>query len=368
MLTREQLDELLVDYLYDELSAEDRKAFEAAAADHPEVAEEVAAHRQTRNLMAEMPMVDPPQPVLDNIMRAARHAAAPSEEPMGFWAKLLSVFAQPAFATAAVVAGVGLTAFLTMSGPGNELPGGTKATSGAPVVATADDPTKQRGTRPADENLNQPMVASAKSEASKTPSEEAAPTPLPAAGGETDLAQAKPTKDIAPAEPKADNKQLQVAAAPKKAKTRTATKRKTTAKPAKPEAAPIEVAAVDKAPADQLAKSLGAATPREAELKAAEADVAKPASLNNAPARPEPSVSTHPGVGDSGANTPANAGPRLTKKFGDLVKAGKLSEAAKVLSQLEKLPTTSKAAAKKLRKQLDAAKAAQTKKAAPAKK
>ena len=81
MLTRGQLDDLLVDYLYDELSADDRRAFESAVAEHPEVAEEIEAHRHTRRVMSGRPLADPPQHALDAVARAARQAAAPAARP-----------------------------------------------------------------------------------------------------------------------------------------------------------------------------------------------------------------------------------------------------------------------------------------------
>ena len=115
-LTRPELDDLLVDYLYDELEPARRAAFEEGLAEHPELAAEVAAHRRTRVAAAELPQLALPAGLLDGVLAeagrvaAAQTAAAAAKRP-GFFERLSRLLLQPAFASAALavlVVGVGL--------------------------------------------------------------------------------------------------------------------------------------------------------------------------------------------------------------------------------------------------------------------
>lgn len=116
--TRPELDELLVDYLYDELDPAQRAAFERGLIEHPELAAEVEAHRRTRSVAASLPAIAMPAGLLDDVLaEAARVAAAnapakggASSAP-GLFERLFRVFNQPAFAmamVALVVVGVGM--------------------------------------------------------------------------------------------------------------------------------------------------------------------------------------------------------------------------------------------------------------------
>jgi|GEM_PF-2456212 len=117
-MTRQELDDRLLDYLYDELELSERTAFERALPAHPEVAKEVEAHRATRKAyQALLREVAPPgllasvlaQADVDAAKRAEAGAAA--EVPIGIWERLRIIVFQPAFAMAMVVmvvAGVSL--------------------------------------------------------------------------------------------------------------------------------------------------------------------------------------------------------------------------------------------------------------------
>ncbi|MCC6623013.1 MAG: hypothetical protein IT385_17270 [Deltaproteobacteria bacterium] len=118
------MEEQLIDYLYGELDADQRAAFERALPAHPEVAAELERHRWTRARMAELPVVPLPAGALDEAMLAAeRHiqSVAKVAPRPGFFARLGKLFLQPAFATAFVaVLGVGIGLFMSRS---RELPG-----------------------------------------------------------------------------------------------------------------------------------------------------------------------------------------------------------------------------------------------------
>lgn len=347
MLTREQLDDLVVDYMYDELTAQDREAVEAALLQHPDLAEEVAAHRETRSLMAKMPMLDPPQPMLDTVMRAARHAAAPEEPKVGVWQRVLGLFAQPAFATFAVVVGVAVTAVFAMGGDADK-DAATPGTSG-PMVAQVN-----RMESPATSKTAAPEApATGISVASADP----APKPEDKAAAESEKTVASsttplPVKDIAPAVAAAASaRKAPMVAAARSAKAKA---RKKTRAPVKSDRVIAKASAVadDGGAGAEPIQVAGVKTAAEG-IRVAEASAPTQASLNSKPAAP-PTATTHPGMG-AAPKTPANAGTRLTKQFQALVKAGNLTEAAKVLAQLRKLPTTSKATATALSKTLAAA-------------
>lgn len=100
-IPRHELEELLVDYLYDELNPETRERFEASVAAHPDLEAEVRAHQRTRTMVSGVPVARVPQGVLDDIMRAARKVATAEPKPT-FWERLGRFLMQPAVATAAV--------------------------------------------------------------------------------------------------------------------------------------------------------------------------------------------------------------------------------------------------------------------------
>lgn len=151
-MTRQELEERLLDYLYDELDERDRAAFEQALARHPEVEREVAAHRETRRAYAALPREAAPAGLLDGVLveaereAATRGKAAPVAAKVeaggpSFWEKARRLLFQPTFAMAMVVlvvAGVSLVA--THKG---ELPGmgpSSDAQRLPPVAVNQDTP------------------------------------------------------------------------------------------------------------------------------------------------------------------------------------------------------------------------------------
>lgn len=100
--TRQQLEERLLDYLYDELDADDRAAFEAALVAHPEVAAELESHRATRRAFAGVLRPSLPVGTLDAILASAETA----EPSQGLWSRwgqgLRALVFKPAFALACV--------------------------------------------------------------------------------------------------------------------------------------------------------------------------------------------------------------------------------------------------------------------------
>ena len=114
-LSRQDIEDRLMDYLYEELSDEESAAFEQELRHHPDLQAEVGAHRRTRSAFARLPEVEVPHLVQANILREARKAAAAvgeaREKPRGFFARLAELLMQPAAATAmlaVLVAAIGL--------------------------------------------------------------------------------------------------------------------------------------------------------------------------------------------------------------------------------------------------------------------
>lgn len=118
-MTRKELEDRILDYLYDELEPSQRTAFERSLAAHPEIRREVEGHRATRKAFQALPRESVPVGLLDDVLaeadkEAARRrelAAVPARDlverdsraEIGFWEKLRRVLFQPAFAMAMVV-------------------------------------------------------------------------------------------------------------------------------------------------------------------------------------------------------------------------------------------------------------------------
>ncbi|TNF32545.1 MAG: hypothetical protein EP329_09770, partial [Deltaproteobacteria bacterium] len=173
-MTRQELDELLVDYLYDELEPAQRVAFEEGLDEHPELAAEVEAHRKTRSMVADIPTFALPPGLLDGVLAeaqqvagaAAAAAAAAAEKRPGFFERLSRLIMQPAFATAAlavVVIGVGVI-YMSRPDPMSD-PNRQRL---EPVVAMRAEPTAAAGDKSKAEEADTPKVAAAKDEAPAT--------------------------------------------------------------------------------------------------------------------------------------------------------------------------------------------------------
>ena len=98
-----------MDYLYEEMSVDDRAAFERAVRSHPDLQEEIAEMQATRSSLEMLPEIEVPHLVKANILREARMAVA---DPKKSWFdRLASLLMRPGMATAFVavlVAGVGI--------------------------------------------------------------------------------------------------------------------------------------------------------------------------------------------------------------------------------------------------------------------
>lgn len=121
-MNRQEMEERLVDFLYDELEPAERERFEASLSEHPELQAEVASHLATRSMLASsgaLAEVQMPPGLLDGVMREARAVASSPEEPTteGWLARLLSLLMQPAMAAVLLVMLVaGTSIFLARRG------------------------------------------------------------------------------------------------------------------------------------------------------------------------------------------------------------------------------------------------------------
>lgn len=114
-LSRQDIEDRLMDYLYEELSDDESALFEEELRRHPDLQAEVDSHRRTRSAFTRLPQLDMPHLVQANILREARRAAADvgaaRQEPAGLLARLAAWLMQPAVATAMIgvlVAAIGL--------------------------------------------------------------------------------------------------------------------------------------------------------------------------------------------------------------------------------------------------------------------
>jgi tetratricopeptide (TPR) repeat protein len=122
----EEAQDKLLDYLYGELDATERRSLEESLAQSPALAKELAAMQQVHQAYQSLPLAPMPSSVHARVMHEAARAAAeraalgaaaarpePKESAAGWVQRLMSTLMQPAFATAmaaVVVAGVGLFA------------------------------------------------------------------------------------------------------------------------------------------------------------------------------------------------------------------------------------------------------------------
>lgn len=105
------MDEMVMDYLYDELSARDREAFEEALPAFPAIQSEVHGNQALRTSLGDVPAVALPTGVELQIMAEARKHLSDAD-PASFFARLAALFMQPAFATALLFVAVGATTAL----------------------------------------------------------------------------------------------------------------------------------------------------------------------------------------------------------------------------------------------------------------
>ncbi|RMH42463.1 MAG: hypothetical protein D6689_07980, partial [Deltaproteobacteria bacterium] len=107
-----EIDALMVDYLYGELSASEAEEFRKRLDADPDLRAEVAALERTRRAFGALEQEEPPPAVTARLMHAAaqRAPAAPAREP-GLWARIAAWFEpvarHPAVASVAALVVVG---------------------------------------------------------------------------------------------------------------------------------------------------------------------------------------------------------------------------------------------------------------------
>jgi anti-sigma factor RsiW len=132
-MTRQELDQRLVEYLFDELSDEEATHFEESVTDYPELEAEVAAHRMINAAAAELPEMTMSPSVMDAVMAAATAAVAPVQPQQSWLESLLTSLMQPAMVTAMLFVAVGATSVFVVS---QEAP---VSGSSAKTMAMADE-------------------------------------------------------------------------------------------------------------------------------------------------------------------------------------------------------------------------------------
>ncbi|MFT7579667.1 MAG: hypothetical protein ACI9MR_001333 [Myxococcota bacterium] len=139
-LTRQQLDEQLLDYLYEELDDAQSAAFEASVSEFPDIGAEVAAHRRTRTAASGLFQAAPPVGLFDGVLEAAALSAEAARkhanpERVSWWMKIHHMLSQPGFAAGmATVLLVGVGTVMLSSGPTSQ-DGPRKEAPDAPALA-----------------------------------------------------------------------------------------------------------------------------------------------------------------------------------------------------------------------------------------
>lgn len=133
-MSRNDRQDQLLDYLYDELSPTQREAFEREMQSDEALRQEVEAFQSTRLMMKRAEPEEAPVAIFNDLMRQARHAAAAAtEEKPGFFARLAALLMQPAAATAA------LAVVLTVTGIYLARQDNSPAGSGTAAPSLADN-------------------------------------------------------------------------------------------------------------------------------------------------------------------------------------------------------------------------------------
>lgn len=110
-MDRQDFDNRLMAYLYDEMTAEERAEFERHLENTPEDARALESMGAVKSLYDRLEPEEPPMSGFYGIMREARAAVAPVEKRAGFFAWLAVLIRNPAVATAltlCIVAGTGI--------------------------------------------------------------------------------------------------------------------------------------------------------------------------------------------------------------------------------------------------------------------
>lgn len=167
----------LVDYLYQELDSDQLDRIEGHLKECDGCASELAAFESTRQLMQQLPQLEPPTSVTDRLLQQAALAVQP-EEKLGFWERLragLRVLVLHPAMTAAValvlVLGVSFYAYRQSSPPSRALRADLpEVVTAAPAGRTAEvDRVEEQAMDPMEANKDQVAVPVAHKQAEPQP-------------------------------------------------------------------------------------------------------------------------------------------------------------------------------------------------------
>jgi hypothetical protein len=329
-MTHQELEAKLVDYLYEELAEDERAVFEEDLKEHPDLAEEVHAHAQTRSSMAALRQSEPAQSVLDSIMRQAR-AEVPIPETRSWIERTFSFLLQPAVATAMIFLLVASASLMLSDEPLED-----EMRVEQQPLAVMTDKARETSTTPA-ERAPEALAASASSPALRSAVEEvASAVPI-------ELAEAEPA-----AEELEEKVEVRVAAAPRPAARARATSSRSKASSAdiqkfkkglesvKVQLAEKKENLIPRAPLAQEAPlALGM-------LGGVDSEQLKPSAL--AKPRPAYGSSQTSKTVDKSQSDPKEAGNALLRKVRGLVKQGRYERARAELRKLAAFPGFAKIA------------------------
>jgi hypothetical protein len=144
MLQCKEIDELMMDWLYQELEPSRSQAVEAHVGGCARCTAEVGSLRHTRDVFRDLSIEEPPASVSAILLHeAARRApaVAPRGEAVGFWDRLRAWF-QPLFAHPAAAAVATLVLVAGVAGALYVRRGSDMSESGRPVASSAPEPAR----------------------------------------------------------------------------------------------------------------------------------------------------------------------------------------------------------------------------------
>ncbi|HKA86267.1 MAG TPA: zf-HC2 domain-containing protein [Haliangiales bacterium] len=206
MMQCRDIDELMVDFLYQELGEPQAKAFEEHVHDCARCEAELASLARTRQALRAIPQLEPSPAVSARLLHeAARRAPKVAEERVGILARLREFFAplarHPAWvgAAASVLLVAGLASVLTLRRDKGMAPAGVTTASKAEPVRPADEGARAGESDKAKEagRFDQPVVAAAPPEAEEAkPGATPAVAPAPVAKSKTVATKFRASTDI----------------------------------------------------------------------------------------------------------------------------------------------------------------------------
>lgn len=140
-MNRNALEDRLLDYLYGDMTSQERGAYEQALDGHPDIRERVRSYQGIREAARAVELPDPPQAALRNVLLAAREHAVELREAHervrgfgGFFGRLSALLMRPAMATALVFVVVLATGVLLVQRAGDETLLGGSAEPASPTM------------------------------------------------------------------------------------------------------------------------------------------------------------------------------------------------------------------------------------------